>query len=172
MAKRIVYALEETGLTSVVIGMESTGVYGDNLLYFLREDGALGRFERKLYVLNPKQVSKFKEAYNDLPKNDPVDAFVVADSLRFGRIGVAVYMDDYRCKALQNLTRARFHAVQNQTRAPSGGRFPKKAKLFSERSSRGALSLSGVFQPESDKRSGLRRGGVHRGEGEEPFSSS
>ena len=116
ISKRVVSALEETGLPTVVIGMESTGVYGDNLLYFLREDGALARFEHKLHVLNPKQVSKFKEAYSDLDKTDDVDAFVVADSLRFGRITCAVYMDDYRYKALQSLTRARFHAVQNQTR--------------------------------------------------------
>ena len=33
-----------------------------------------------------KQVRKFKEAYPDLPKNDYVDAFVIADHLRFGRI--------------------------------------------------------------------------------------
>jgi transposase len=83
---------------------------------FLREDGALGRFERKLHVLNPKQVKKFKEVHPDLPKNDPVDAFVVADNLRFGRITAPIYMDDYRYEALQTLTRARFYAVQNLTR--------------------------------------------------------
>ena len=64
----------------------------------------------------PKQVRKFKEAYSDLPKNDWVDAFVIADHLRFGRINREVYMDDYRYKALQTLTRARFDAVQNLTR--------------------------------------------------------
>jgi transposase len=83
---------------------------------FLREDGTLGQFDCKLHVLNPKQVKKFKDAYSDLPKNDPVDAFVVADNLRFGRITTPVYMDDYRYKALQNLTRARFYAVQSLTR--------------------------------------------------------
>jgi hypothetical protein len=45
-----------------------------------------------------------------------VDAFVIADSLRFGRIGTPIYMDDYRYQALQKLTRARFYAVQNQSR--------------------------------------------------------
>lgn len=45
-----------------------------------------------------------------------MDAFVIADNLRFGRITTAVYMDDYRYKALQNLIRARFFAVQNLTR--------------------------------------------------------
>ena len=116
LSKRVVAALIEKNLSAVVIGMEATSVYGDNLLCFLREDSALGRFERKLHVLNPRQVNKFKQAYSDLPKNDPVDAFVVADNLRFGRITTPVYIDDYRYKALQNLTRARFYAVQSLTR--------------------------------------------------------
>ena len=113
---KIVSALTAMGLEQVVIGMEATGIYGDNLVYALREDGALGRFQRKIHVLNPKQVSKFKESYSDLPKNDDVDAFVIADKLRFGRITKEVYMDDYRYKALQTLTRARFYAVQDLTR--------------------------------------------------------
>ena len=63
-----------------------------------------------------KQVNKFKESYSELPKNDDVDAFVIADKLRFGRITKEVYMDDYRYKALQTLTRARFYAMQEITR--------------------------------------------------------
>ena len=116
LSKRVVSALCEQGLNDVLLGMEATSVYGDNLVCFLREDGALAQFNRKIHVLNPKQVKKFKDAYSDLPKNDAVDAFVIADNLRFGRITPAVYMDDYRYKALQNLTRARFFAVQNLTR--------------------------------------------------------
>ena len=116
ISKNVVSALEGKKLSVVTLGIEATSVYGDNLMCFLREDGALGRFDRKLFVLNPKQVNKFKASYCDLPKNDPVDAFVIADSLRFGRIGSPIYMDDYRYKSLQNLTRARFCAVQNLTR--------------------------------------------------------
>ena len=118
LSKRAVSALQQQSLDAVCLGMEATSVYGDNLACFLREDGALARFECKLFVLNPKQVNKFKASYSDLPKNDPVDAFVIADSLRFGRIGTPVYSstDDYRYKALQNLTRVRFFAVQNLTR--------------------------------------------------------
>lgn len=86
LSKRVVAALNEKKLSAAVIGLEASSVYGDNLMCFLREDGALSRFDRKLHVLNPKQVKKFKEAYSDLPKNDPVDAFVIADNLRFGRI--------------------------------------------------------------------------------------
>jgi len=116
MSGRIVSALTAMRLNDVVIGLEATSIYGDSLVYALREDGRLGRFQRKIHILNPKQVRKFKEAYPDLPKNDFVDAFVIADHLRFGRIAPEVYMDDYRYKALQTLTRARFYAVQNLSR--------------------------------------------------------
>lgn len=116
LSKRVVSAIREHGMNDVRIGLEATSVYGDNLVCFLREDGDLSKFDRKIHVLNPKQVKKFKDAYPDLPKNDAVDAFVIADNLRFGRISTAVYMDDHRYKALQNLTRARYFAVQSLTR--------------------------------------------------------
>jgi transposase len=102
LAERIVSALDALELRDVVIGMESTSIYGNHLVHSLREDGSLGRYQRKIHVLNPKQVNKFKEAYPDLPKNDWVDAFVIADHLRFGRIASEVYMDDYRYEALKN----------------------------------------------------------------------
>ena len=113
LVKRILSALTSHSLDTVLIGLEATSVYGDNLVYFLREDATLAPFHRKIHVLNPRQVNKFKEAYNDLPKNDSVDSFVIADCLRFGRINKEVYIGDYRYKALQNLTRARYFAVCN-----------------------------------------------------------
>lgn len=116
LSEKIVAALSSTQLNDVVIGLEATSIYGDSLVYALREDSNLGQFQRKIHVLNPKQVRKFKESYPDLPKNDWVDAYVIADHLRFGRIGKEVYMDDYRYTALQTLTRARFDVVQNLTR--------------------------------------------------------
>ncbi|MDE6454568.1 MAG: IS110 family transposase [Dysosmobacter sp.] len=116
LTEKIVSAIQSQGLDGAVIGMEATSIYGDSLVYALREDGKLGQYPRKIHVLNPKQVNKFKESYPELPKNDDVDAFVIADKLRFGRITKEVYMDDYRYKALQTLTRARFYAVQDLTR--------------------------------------------------------
>jgi len=116
LVKKVVAALEKNSLSAVTIGIESTGVYGENLMHFLRADGSLGQFERNLFVLNPKQVDKFKASYSELPKTDPIDAFVIADSLRFGRITTSPYKDDYRYHALKTLTRARYHAVENLTR--------------------------------------------------------
>ena len=116
LVKEILSAITSFSLTDLIIGMEATSVYGEHLVCFLREDGSLAPFNRKIHVLNPKQVNKFKQSYNDLPKNDYVDSFVIADCLRFGRINKEVYLDDYRYKALQTLTRARFTTVQNLTR--------------------------------------------------------
>jgi len=116
LVKEVLSALTSYSLTDVIFGLEATSVYGDNLVYFLREDGSLTPYNRKIHVLNPKQVNKFKESYNDLPKNDYVDSFIIADCLRFGRINKEVYLDDYRYKALQNLTRARYVTVQNLTK--------------------------------------------------------
>ena len=111
LVKRILDVLSSQSLDTVKIGLEATSVYGDNLVYFLKEDASLVPFNRKIHVLNPKQVNKFKGSYNDLPKNDYVDAFVIADCLRFGRINKEVYIEDYHYLALKNLTRARYYAV-------------------------------------------------------------
>lgn len=116
LVERVISALKAENLSSVVFGLEATSVYGENLVYFLKEDSRLAALDFKVHVLNPKQVCKFKEAYNDLPKNDKVDSFVIADCLRFGRINKEIYMTDYRYDALKNLTRARFFTVQNLTR--------------------------------------------------------
>ena len=62
LVKRILSAMTSCSLDTVLIGLEATSVYGDNLVYFLREDAALARFNSKIHVLNPKQVSKSKEA--------------------------------------------------------------------------------------------------------------
>ena len=116
LSEKIVATMDKLQLNEVSIGMEATSIYGDSLVYALREDGKLGRYQRKIYVLNPKQVRKFKDAYPELPKNDYVDAFVIADHLRFGRISSEIYFDDYRYRSLQTLTRARFDTVQNLTK--------------------------------------------------------
>lgn len=113
LSSKIVSAVKGSGFDKIVIGIEATSVYGDNLVCFLREDYDLSTLNKNIHILNPRQVNKFKQSYPELPKTDGVDAFVIADHLRFGRISKEVYLDDYRYKALQNLTRARFFAVAN-----------------------------------------------------------
>lgn len=68
LTEKIVSAMETLKLSDVVSGMESTSIYGNHLVHSLWEDGTLGRYQRKIHVLNPKQANKFKEAYPDLSK--------------------------------------------------------------------------------------------------------
>ena len=112
LVKRILSSITSEALIDVVIVLEATYVYGDNLVCFLSEDGSLTPYNKKIHVLNLKQVNKFKLSYNDLPKNDYVDSFVIADCLRFDKINKYVYLDDYCYAALKNLTMARFFACR------------------------------------------------------------
>jgi len=115
LSDKITNIATNNNFDSIVIGLESTSVYGDPLVYFLKQDTVVNSFKTKIHVLNPTQVNKFKLMYPDLPKTDDIDAWVIAEHLRFGRINKEVYMDD-KYKALQKLTRARFHTVQNLAR--------------------------------------------------------
>jgi hypothetical protein len=63
LSKPVVAVLLDQSLSNVVLGLEATSVYENNLVCFLREDGALVRFKKKIPVLNPKQVKKFKDCY-------------------------------------------------------------------------------------------------------------
>jgi len=104
-----------TDFRSVTIGMESTSIYADHLAVFLRNDDFLKKWHVKVHILNAKQVSKFKESYPELPKNDNIDTLIIADYLRFGRIAKEVNLDE-KYIALRNLTRARFQMAQNLSR--------------------------------------------------------
>ena len=54
LSEKIVSALDKLQLNEVKIGLEATSIYGDSLVYTLREDGRLGRYQRHIHVLNPK----------------------------------------------------------------------------------------------------------------------
>ena len=104
-----------TDFSSVTIGMESTSIYADHLAVFLRNDDFLKKWNANVHILNAKQVSKFKDSYPELPKNDNIDTLIIADYLRFGRIAKEVNLDE-KYIALRNLTRARFQVAQNLSR--------------------------------------------------------
>jgi hypothetical protein len=60
-------------------------------------------------------VARFKKGYDCLPKTDRLDAWVIADHLRFGRLPQEM-IDSVQYEALQRLTRTRFHLMQNISR--------------------------------------------------------
>ena len=72
-------------------------------------------FQAQVFVLNARKVARFKKGYDTLPKNDRIDAWVIADHLRFGRLPHEM-TDCIQYEALQRLTRTRFHLMQNIAR--------------------------------------------------------
>lgn len=115
LSEKITGVMGKNKFDSLVIGLEATSVYGHPLVYFLRQEPSIKALNPRIHVLNPKQVANFKKAYPELPKNDWVDAWVIADNLRFGRITKEVCMDE-KFDALQKLTRERYHVAKNLTR--------------------------------------------------------
>ena len=151
IVKRAIEALNKTNCSNVSFGLEATSVYGDGLIFFLKQEPSLKPYNTKVFLLNPKQVHNFKKAYSDLPKTDDVDAWVIADCLRFGRINLReTYFDEHH-KALQRLTRARYFVAQNIVREKNRyltNLFLKfsgmcQEKLFSNNLGTTAMELSG-----------------------------
>lgn len=139
---------------SVSFGFEATSVYGENLMYHLKQQQDLSEYSIKIFRLNPKQVNGFKKLKLDIPKTDHMDAWLIADYLRFGRTGCSeAYMDE-KYLALQKLTRARFHTVNNLTREKNryiNNLFLKfsvmtQEKLFSNNLGHTAISLVEDFE--------------------------
>lgn len=106
---------EKEKTKEIHIGLESTSVYSWHPAMFLHEDELLRKLGSKVFTINPKLISKFREAYPDLDKTDYVDAWIIADRLRFGRLPMTMVMQGQYI-ALQRLTRMRFHLVHNLTR--------------------------------------------------------
>ena len=95
---------------SIIIGLESTAHYGDNLVRFLISK------DFKVCVLNPIQTSSMRKNNVRKTKTDKVDTFVIAktlmmqDSLRFMTI------DDLDYIELKELGRFRQKLVKQRTR--------------------------------------------------------
>lgn len=112
---QIVAAANKLAVTEIHIGLEATSVYSWHPAMYLHQDPALRERKAKVFTLNPKLISKFREAYADMDKTDRLDAWVIADRLRFGRLTTTIVMQE-QYVALQRLTRMRFHLVHNLAR--------------------------------------------------------
>lgn len=112
---RIVATADKHSFSEIHIGLEATSVYSWHPAMYMHTDPALKERKAKVFTINPKLVSKFREAYPDLDKTDRLDAWIIADRLRFGRLTTTIVMQE-QYVALQRLTRMRFHMVHSLTR--------------------------------------------------------
>lgn len=110
----ILNTTEAQYVTTLRIGLESTSVYSFHPSMFLHNDESIQDLGGQVLVMNPKQIANFKKSYSDMDKTDEIDAFVIADYLRFGRLPMSVVKEE-QYVALQQLTRARYQIVRQIT---------------------------------------------------------
>lgn len=102
-------------IETLKIGLESTSVYSFHPSMFFHNDEDLKAHGTQVFVINPKQIANFKKSYSDMDKTDEIDAFVIADYLRFGRLSMSVVKES-QYVALQQLTRSRYQLVHQVTK--------------------------------------------------------
>lgn len=115
LAQKVTEILTSHMAAILLVGMESTGIYGWHLACFLSDTPLLRPWNARVYMFNPYRTLNFKKAMGDLGKTDRVDALVVAQWLRLGRLP-APFAVDTVYGPLQRLTRFRYHLSETLSR--------------------------------------------------------
>lgn len=111
----ILGCLDSNSLKYVVIALESTSFYSTHIANFLSSNELLLAYDPLVYCLNPKTVANYRKSFIDMDKTDPLDAYIIADFARCGRISSKPWRGA-QFLALQRLTRHRLHLIENITR--------------------------------------------------------
>ena len=101
--------LKNFDLDNCLVGLESTGHYGDNLICFLFPKGF------KIGIINPIQTNSLRSSNIRKTKNDKIDTFLIAKCLQLGNFSLIQEKDIHIIK-LRTLCRFRFDIIQSQTR--------------------------------------------------------
>lgn len=115
LKQRLLDLIAVQEVDTLKIGLESTSVYSFHPSMFLHHDEELQSLGAQVFVMNPKQISNFKKSYSDMNKTDEIDAFVIADYMRFGRNTMSIVKES-QYVALQQLTRSRYHLIRMVTK--------------------------------------------------------
>ncbi len=115
LESRLLQLIQEKGFSTLKIATEATSFLDLHLVDFLASSQHLAAFHPSIYQFNPKLVRNFKRAYPDKEKTDKIDAFVITDRLRFGRLPEP-YENHRPYLPLRRLTRYRFHLVKTISR--------------------------------------------------------
>ena len=109
------FIISHRDLSRLMIALESTSFYGIHIANYLSSCQLLLPFHTTVYCVNPKMIANYKKSFIDLGKNDYIDAFVIADFARVGRITMSPWRGS-QFLALQRLTRHRLHLAKSLTR--------------------------------------------------------
>lgn len=117
LLQRLLKTAEKNQCKHIKIGLEATDQYSWHTAHYLKSElkGYEPSFQSAVYMLNARKVSRFKKGYDTLPKNDRIDAWVIADHLRFGRLPHEM-QETLQYDAMRRLTRTRFHLMHEIAR--------------------------------------------------------
>lgn len=110
LKERIVHLCRLEGYSLVRIGLEASSMYGFHLLSYF-SNTHIDKVEIQVYQINAKYINRFKKAFSEKEKTDPVESKVIAEYLRFGRLP-AEFKPDNPYLPLQRLVRYRYHLVK------------------------------------------------------------
>jgi len=107
--QKLLERLKELNLAKddLLIGIEATGIWWENLYSFLNEAGF------KVIVLNPHQTNKFREALRKKAKTDDIDAYIIAGLLR-SKEYASSYVPEELIQTLRELTKLRYELIKDR----------------------------------------------------------
>lgn len=101
--------INQLPINEVLVGLESTGHYSDNLVSFLFSKGY------KIGIINPIQSDSLRSSNIRKTKNDKIDTFLIAQCLMLGKYSI-FEQSDFNILKLKTLCRFRFDIIQSRTR--------------------------------------------------------
>lgn len=96
----------------VKVVLESTGIYSLHIANYLSSSESLIKFETEVFVVNPVTTANYSKVLSIPDKNDPKDAYALADYVRSGHTKNLKPFRSTQRLALQRLTRHRKHVVE------------------------------------------------------------
>lgn len=101
--------LNELSNDDILIGLESTGHYSDNLVSFLFNKGF------KIGIINPIQSDSLRNSNIRKTKNDKIDTFLITQCLMLHKYTL-FSQTDFNILRLKTLCRFRFDVIQSRSR--------------------------------------------------------
>jgi len=116
LKERINQLVQKFNFDEILFGLEHTGCYSTHVAMYLQQHLDFCCPNVNVYKFNPSLIKEFKKAhFLNAPKNDRVDAWYIAARLKSGHLPHPFTWNE-PMMALQRLTRARYHLVQDLVR--------------------------------------------------------
>lgn len=118
-------------ISNCLVGLESTGIYGDNLTAFLFDKGF------KIGKINPIQTDSLRSSNIRKTKNDKVDTFLIIQCLKLNHYTLVTQKDIELIK-LKTICRFKSDVIKSQSKAKTqlvnclDIAFPELANFFSD----------------------------------------